>query len=139
MYQIHLFQNSLSLPSRGQKYKLWIFGREGHKILLLKLKHFKAQSFLPLLRSILCFKTFFDRTDEIVNALVSFSSSAIKNKLITSNSPLNCTKTPDPLFPIPLWDVIQFFTPDLPVFSDFRNSLPFGRYLNIKFGSFLIS
>jgi hypothetical protein len=33
---------------------------------------------------------------------------------------------------------IQFFTPDSPVVAEFKYSLPFGRYLMLKYGFFQI-
>jgi hypothetical protein len=66
-------------------------------------------------------------------------------KLSTSNPPLKCTKSMDPTFfshsamgpkNLKFFRLIQFSTPDSPVFATFKYSLPFGRYLMLKFGFF---
>jgi|LakMenEpi03Aug12_release.lakeMendotaPanAssembly.Ray.scaffolds.fasta_scaffold1018946_1 hypothetical protein len=67
---------------------------------------------------------------------------ALVRSVLTSNPSLKRTKIPDPPSfshsamgrkNLENYRPMQFFIPDSSVFSDLKNSLPFGRYLNIKF------
>jgi hypothetical protein len=71
---------------------------------------------------------------------------ALVRSVLTSNPSLKRTKIPDPPSfshsamgrkNLENYRPMQFFIPDSSVFSDLKNSLPFGRYLNIKFVFFL--